>query len=151
MSNAAADARLHYEFLRLDYMSRNPPAKPLCSTPTLLSDGEGNVFMQHGDIVNGLVCYRNPSGGYGDNLYNPVKHSFTGWLSPCGFLLSTPAGQSYAHSVLAASICERLGLGGDPECALEDAGWLRLQRSQIVGPFDPNEVQAGILCHLNGM
>lgn len=146
----AIEASLHQEFLRLDYMSRNPPPKPICTTPTIHTDGKG-FFMQYGDIVNGLVGYRNPNGGFGDNLFTPAKQSFTGWLSPCGFLLSTPAGQSYAHSALAARICERLGLEGDPECALEDAGWLRLLRSQIVGPFDPNEVQAGILCHFCGL
>lgn len=146
----AMNARLHYEFLRAEYMKRNPPPKPVCATPTIHTDGTGNFFMQYGDIVNGLVGYRNSNGGFGDNLFTPAKQSFTGWISPGGFLFSTPDGKIIEHAKLAATICERLGLQGDPEICLDNAGWLRLSRDRITGSSEPNEVQAGALLALMG-
>lgn len=88
-----------------------------------------------GDIVDQTVGYRwSDSGGHTTDTPPLKRDEYDGWLSPGGHLFVCDDNQAFGHYELARRI--RLNLFRlnccDPEIVLEDAGWVKVTRSEVV-------------------
>lgn len=147
-----AFAEVMNDAYRKDYMMRNPPPTPIAPHEVYLKGVDGSIYAAFGDIVRGMVGYRNKLGGFGPNFELPVKQTITGWISPDGFVFGCG---HYGHWKLANAIVFALptvddDVAGDCECVLESRGWLKIRNSLPI-ECEPNEQQAEVLMALMGV
>lgn len=88
-----------------------------------------------GDIVDKTVGYRWADTGEHTTDTPPLRRDeYDGWLSPGGHLFVCDDNQAFGHYELARRIKSRL-FKDDPrdhEVVLEDAGWVKVTRSEVV-------------------